>query len=101
VIAQQSGKPLATDVLLRDRRTRQQVGLTAEERRKNVRRAFSVPPEKRPWVEGKCVLLIDDVRTTGATLAACAKTLKDSGAIHIHVLTFALVLEPARLHIDV
>ncbi len=101
IIARQAEKPLAVDVLVRDKRTRQQVGLTAEERRKNVRRAFSVAPEKRPHVEGKTVLLIDDVRTTGATVGACARTLKDSGAVHVHVLTFALVLEPARLHIDV
>jgi ComF family protein len=100
IIAQTSAKPLATDVLIRERRTRQQVGLTADERRKNVRKAFSVPLEKRPFVEGKTILLVDDVRTTGATLAACATTLKDSGAVHVHVLTYALVLEPARLHID-
>jgi ComF family protein len=100
-IARQSGTLLAVDVLVRTKRTRQQVGLTAEERRKNVRRAFSVAPEKRPVVEGKTVLLIDDVRTTGATVAACAQTLKDSGAVQVHVLTFALVLEPARIHIDV
>jgi ComF family protein len=101
IIARQSGKQLKLDVLLRDRRTRQQVGLTANERRKNVRMAFSVAPEKRAAIEGKTVLLVDDVRTTGATLAACAQTLRDSGAIHVHVLTFALVLEPAKLHIDV
>jgi ComF family protein len=101
IIAHQSGKPLVVDVLVRDKRTRQQVGLTAEARRKNVRRAFSIAPEKRPVVDGKTVLLIDDVRTTGATVAACARTLKDSGAVQVHVLTFALVLEPARLHIDV
>ncbi len=101
IIARQSGKPLKLDVLQRDKRTRQQVGLTADERRKNVRKAFSVAPEKRAAIEGKTVLLVDDVRTTGATLAACAQTLRDSGAIHVHVLTFALVLEPAKLHIDV
>lgn len=101
IIARQSGKPLEVDVLVRDKRTRQQVGLTAEERRKNVRKAFSVAPEKRAAVEGKTVLLIDDVRTTGATLAACARTLKDSGAVQVHVLTFALVLGPPKLHIDV
>ncbi len=101
MIAKSSKKPWASNILLRQKRTRQQVGLTAEERRKNVRKAFTIEPERRPAIEGKTVLLIDDVRTTGATLAACAETLKDSGAVHVHVLTFALVLEPARLHIDV
>jgi ComF family protein len=93
-------KQVVTDVLLRERRTRQQVGLTADERRKNVRRAFVVPLEKRGAIDGKTVLLVDDVRTTGATVAACAETLRRSGAVHVLVLTFALVLEPQRLHID-
>jgi predicted amidophosphoribosyltransferase len=75
-----SGKACATNVLVRHRRTRQQVGLTAEERQKNVRRAFDVPLEQRRHIEGKCVLLVDDVRTTGATLAACSDALKAAGA---------------------
>lgn len=100
-IAAASGKPIATDVLRREKRTRQQVGLTAEERQKNVRRAFTIAAEKQPAIEGKSVLLIDDVRTTGATVAACAKVLRASGAVKIYVLTFALVQEPLRLHIDI
>jgi ComF family protein len=95
-----SGKPFAYDALLRGVPTRTQVGLTAEERRKNVRRAFAVPLEKRPIIEGKTVLLVDDVRTTGATAGASVRALKDAGAARVHVLTFALVLEPTRLHID-
>lgn len=100
-LARLSGKPFIHDVLLRQMPTRPQVGLTAEERRRNVRRAFLVPPERRSMIEGRSVLLVDDVRTTGATAAACAQTLKDAGAARVNVLTFALVLEPARLHIDV
>jgi ComF family protein len=99
-IGRSAGIPVVTDVLVRRLRTRQQVGLTANERRKNVRKAFDVGPEKRPAIEGKSVLLVDDVRTTGATVAACAETLMDAGASRVNVLTFALVLEPARLHID-
>ncbi len=99
-IAQQSVKPCRMDVLLRHKRTRQQVGLSAEERRKNVRRAFDIPLEQRKHIEGKYVLLVDDVRTTGATLSACTDALKDGGAARVHVLTFALVLEPLRPHIE-
>jgi predicted amidophosphoribosyltransferase len=40
------------------------------------------------------------VRTTGATANACAETLKKAGAAHVNVLCFALVLQPARLHIE-
>jgi ComF family protein len=99
-IAAASSKPYLHDVLLRPARTRQQVGLTAAEREKNVRKAFAVPFERRPAILGKVVLLIDDVRTTGATAAACALALMEAGATRVDVLTFALVLEPARLHID-
>ena len=93
--------PWVSDVLLRDRQTRQQVGLTAAERRKNVRKAFSVPPERQSAIDGKHVVLVDDVRTTGATVSACAEVLRDAGALRVDVLTFALVLEPLHLHIDV
>jgi ComF family protein len=98
-IADASLKPWAHDVLLRVESTTSQVGLDAAARRRNVRGAFDVPPEKRGAIEGKSILLIDDVRTTGATANACAETLKTAGAAHVNVLSFALVLEPARLHI--
>jgi ComF family protein len=99
-IAKQALRTWHHDVLLREVPTRQQVGLTAEERRKNVRKAFVVPLEKQGYVAGKTVLLIDDVRTTGATAAACARTLKDASAARVFVLTFALVLTPIQLHIE-
>jgi ComF family protein len=98
-LAQAGGKPWAHDVLLRIEATTSQVGLDAAARRKNVRRAFDVSLEKRPVVDGKRVLLVDDVRTTGATANACATALKKAGAAQVLLLTFALVLEPARLHI--
>ncbi len=99
-IAMAAHKPCRTDVLMRTKATRTQVGLTHDERRKNVRRAFEVSVEKRAGIEGKTVLLVDDVRTTGATVSACTRVLKDSGAIQVHVLTFALVLQPLRPHIE-
>jgi ComF family protein len=96
----QAGKPWHADVLQRINPTTSQVGLTAEERRKNVRRAFDVPMDRRHVIDGKTVLLVDDVRTTGATASACAETLRKAGAAHIDVLSFALVLGPVRLHIE-
>jgi len=63
--------PLSIDALERIRWTRPQVELDGEERRKNVRKAFTV---KRPnQVAGRRILLIDDVYTTGATVNECAK----------------------------
>jgi ComF family protein len=98
-LSEGSGRPWVHDVLLRVEATTSQVGLDASARRKNVRRAFNVALEKRPWIDGKSVLLIDDVRTTGATANACAAALKKAGAAQVHLLSFALVLEPSRLHI--
>ena len=100
-IALSANKIFATDILLRLQATRQQVGLKADERRKNVRKAFAVPFEKMALVAGKTILLVDDVRTTGATLAACSEALKKAGAARVFVLTFALVKEPHRMHIEV
>lgn len=94
------GKPFVDDVLLRRQPTRSQVGLTVAERHRNVRRAFVVVAERQAGIDGKRVLLVDDVRTTGATAAACAETLKAAGAAHVDVLSFALVLTPVQLHID-
>ena len=99
-LAKASGKPWRSDVLLRTQATTSQVGLDARERRKNVRRAFEVPLERAGFIAGKTVLLVDDVRTTGATAQACGETLKQAGAARVYVLSFALVLTPAQLHIE-
>ena len=64
------------------RGTRDQVELTAQQRRENVAGAFEV----RGSVAGK-VLLVDDVFTTGATLDECAGVLKRAGAREVHALT--------------
>lgn len=94
-----SGTPWRPDVLVRARRTRAQVGLDQEERRRNVRNAFAISPRALAVVAGRSVLLVDDVRTTGATAEACALSLKKAGAAHVSLLTFALVQLPAKPHI--
>lgn len=93
-----SGTPWRHDVLLRARSTRAQVGLDQEARRKNVRNAFMVPPERMATVSGRSVLLVDDVRTTGATAEACALALRKAGAARVSLLTFALVQLPSKPH---
>jgi ComF family protein len=77
--------------LVRTRRTLSQVGLTRQQRIENVRGAFAVPPSRRGQIEDRKVVLIDDVMTTGATAAACARALRNAGAERIDVLTLALV----------
>lgn len=88
-----TGLPLEMDLLTRLRATRQQVGLRRNERRENLAGAFGVPEAKRARVEGAHVVVIDDVRTTGSTLNACAHILRKAGACRIDVLTFTLVAD--------
>ncbi|MBN8530781.1 MAG: ComF family protein [Alphaproteobacteria bacterium] len=83
------GVQLETKLLLRARRTQSQTGLTRRQRRENVARAFQVSPACVAKLAGKCVILVDDVMTTGATLEACARTLLRAGAGEVRVLTFA------------
>jgi ComF family protein len=78
-----SGRVLCDDVLSRRRATVRQVGLSDEQRVKNVEGAFEAsgcPAE---------VLLVDDVLTTGATADAAARALKRAGAKRVEVLTLA------------
>lgn len=99
-LAEDHRKPWRSDLLIRIKATRPQVGLDSAARRKNLKGAFRVAQEWEALVVGRKILLIDDVLTTGATSGACAKALKQAGAAQVDVLVFALVLEPARLHIS-
>ncbi len=91
-IARQTGLPFAPEAVLRIKNTRQQVGLKAKARQDNVRAAFKVPERATPLIRGRHVCIVDDVYTTGATVAALALCLQKSGAGEVSVLTFARVL---------
>ncbi len=73
--------------LARRRETWTQAGLSREERERNVNGAFRVPEPRR--IDGRSILLLDDVLTTGATAQACALALKAAGAAAVHLLTIA------------
>jgi len=75
------------NVLLRTRRTRPQAGLGKEEREENIRGAFSVAKEEN--VQGKQIILVDDVITTGSTVSECARVLLEKDAKSVDVLTLA------------
>jgi ComF family protein len=85
-VARRCGIPVLA-ALRRRRATRAQAGLTNAGRRENVDGAFE--QNRRCSLEGKRVLLIDDVMTTGATAAACAKVLRRAGAKSVAVLALA------------
>lgn len=95
LLAQEIGKQMEREVvpdgLVRLRRTRQQVGLTREDRRANVRDAFALSERFGFSVAGAHMVLVDDVLTTGATANECARLLKEAGAAQVDVLVFALV----------
>lgn len=98
-VAAAGGLPYRPDLLDRIRPTQAQVGLGYRERQANVRGAFRVPDGHKREIAGRTIVVIDDVITTGATANACAVALKQAGAERVNVLAFALVLDPARLHI--
>ncbi len=92
-VSRLSGIPYRPLALVRNRRTRPQPGLTRAERQQNVHGAFAVPKPSLPEIVGRAVLLVDDVVTTGATAAACARALKSAGARRVDVLALALVVD--------
>jgi len=89
-----AGIPVVADALVRHRRTPSQGRLSPSARHRNLRGAFAVPRSRMAVIEGRRVLLVDDVLTTGATAAACARTLLRAGARAVDVLTLARVVRP-------
>jgi ComF family protein len=99
-LARRLGVPVLR-ALWRVRATAPQTGLNAAARRRNVRHAFRLSPflsraRRQRLVEGRIVVLVDDVRTTGATLEACAAALERAGAREVRALTVARAALPVR-----
>jgi len=84
--------PCDPGLVRRSRRTRQQVGLTGDQRRRNVSGAFTAHPDLVARLRGRRVVLIDDVLTTGSTVVAITHALKRAGVHQIDVMTFARVV---------
>jgi ComF family protein len=89
-----SGVPVDCFALRRVKATASQVGLTAKQRKRNVAGAFRLAPDAKDRIKGKRLVVIDDVITTGATMEACAKVLKRTGAVRVDVLALARAVEP-------
>lgn len=100
-LAEASGIETVPDLLRRHRATLSQQGLGERERWANVTaRAFNVGPGYEDRLAGKTVLLVDDVLTTGATLAACALALRQHGAGTVDAVCVARVAGPRRVPIS-
>lgn len=89
--ARHLGLPHAPDLLLRTRPTPMMQDMSVEERRQTLSGAIALNPRARVQIAGRPVLLIDDVMTTGATLAACTEACLASGASQVCTATVARV----------
>lgn len=83
-IAGRRGWPI-WKALVRPRATRPQTGLELARRRRNLRGAFRPARRWRPRLQGRRLLVVDDVYTTGATARAAARALKSAGAAWVGV----------------
>src|SRR5437773_8509109 len=96
VISRQSGVKLASEALRRIRATEQQIGLSRPQRASNVQGAFKVAADRMADIQGRRVILIDDVLTSGATTDAFARALLRPTAAQVDVLVFARVVDSHR-----
>lgn len=87
------GIQVAPTLLRRSRATGTQDGKSREERYRNLVAAIRVNPRNNMEINGKNIVLIDDVMTSGATLSACAEALAPLGPSEINALTLARVAQ--------
>lgn len=80
------------DLLVRLRQTKTQTSFDADGRKKNVQGAFGIGKRRIGAAEGRTILLIDDVITTGATIKECARTLKSNGAREVYAVSAAIAV---------
>lgn len=81
---------LKTDILVRKQETRMLRSMNPAERRLALKGAFEIKSHKAEILQGKTVLLVDDIYTTGATADACSKVLLDAGAEAVYLLTLCI-----------
>ncbi len=88
-----TGIPVVSDLLIRTRRTAPQKELSPAERLKNLQQAFAVASAYQDQNSHKipgCVILVDDIYTTGSTMEACARILKASGVLRVFCIAVCI-----------
>ncbi len=91
-VAKAAGVPHIPDLIERHRATPSQGELGPTQRLRNVAGAFRLNPRYADRMKGSRIVLVDDVLTTGATVGACARILRQGGAAGIDILTLARVV---------
>jgi len=81
--------PYSGKLLVRMENTLAMSGLSAFERRVNIENVFSMTNRAAQKIDGKRILLVDDIYTTGSTASACSRMLMEKGAREVRVITFA------------
>ena len=88
-LAKKLSLPYSAGLLKRTGNTAAMSKLTPEERRMNIENAFKVPEMAIGHIAGKRILLVDDIYTTGSTMDACSRALKEAGASEVRFVAFA------------
>ena len=83
-------------LLLRTRETTAQSGLTRARRLSNLKGAFALEPSRAHELQGRRVVLVDDVMTSGASIFTAAQVLRDAGATHVSAVVFARTDRPGN-----
>ncbi|WP_120499440.1 ComF family protein [Roseovarius sp. EL26] len=88
-------QPFCPDLLRRTKRTKSLDGMSREDRFAMLEGALSIHPKRYDQLQGRSVLVVDDVMTSGATLAAAARVCLDAGAEDVRIVTLARVAKDA------
>lgn len=83
-------------LLTRAKKSREQKTLSAAQRRKNAMGQFAISQKAEGMLDGACVILVDDIVTTGAGMAACAQKLRQAGARTVLSCVIATVPEKRK-----
>lgn len=88
-------RPVCADALLRPKKTKPLEGHSRDARFEALSGAIIPNPKRQGQIAGKSVLLVDDVMTSGATLAASAEAARAAGAANVSIVTLARVVKDA------